>query len=183
MPKKIEVPEPEEGLKFIDVHCHLPFPRPRKNDKLPSDEEQYKDYFKLGGLFLITSSIDINTLNLVLKFLENRDKMGFTCGWAPQTVTYTPQNQYNNEWKKWVNFIENSQQQYLAIGEIGLDFHHAKTLDKRNKQVTELKKILELTEDFDKPYVFHVRNAANMNSTGTIQSIGLIKGMEQPKKH
>jgi len=196
MPKKIEVPEPEEGLKFIDVHCHLPFPRPRRNDKLPSDEEQYDDYFNLGGLYLITSSIDINTLNLVLKFIENRDKIGFTCGWAPQTITYTPKNQYNNDWKKWVNFIENSQQKYLAIGEIGLDFHHAKSLDKRNKQLTELKKILELTEDFNKPYVFHVRNAAkhefdrdnpkhrfNKRDGATKETLNLIKEFNlNPKK-
>ena len=47
MVNKIRLPEPEENLKFIDVHCHLPFPRP-KNDRLPSDQEQLHNYFKLG---------------------------------------------------------------------------------------------------------------------------------------
>ncbi|MBY9016795.1 MAG: TatD family hydrolase [Candidatus Lokiarchaeota archaeon] len=49
---------------------------------------------------------------------------------------------------------------YLGIGEIGLDFHHAKTLEKRNKQVNELKKIFDLTVNYNKPYVLHVRNAS-----------------------
>ncbi len=158
--KRIIIPEPEEGLKFIDVHCHLPFPRPKKNDKLPSDEEQYYNYFKDGGVFLITSSIDINTLKMILEFLKDMDKIGFSCGWAPQTVTYTPKNKYDQEWKEWIDFIKENPERYLAIGEIGLDFHHARTLDKRNKQVEVFKKIFELTKDLKKPYILHVRNAA-----------------------
>ncbi|KKK42900.1 MAG: putative deoxyribonuclease YcfH [Candidatus Lokiarchaeum sp. GC14_75] len=160
MPKNIIIPEPEDNLKFVDVHCHLPFPRPR-GDRLPSNREQYLNYSKLGGKFLITSTIDIHTLNLTLDFLKEKYKnYGFTCGWAPQTVTYTPKDKYVPEWKKWVDYVKNNNGEFLAIGEVGLDFHHAKTLDKRNKQVEVFKKILELTKDFDKPYVLHVRNAA-----------------------
>ena len=196
MPKNINIPEPEENLKFIDVHCHLPFPRPRINDILPSDEEQYENFFKSGGIYLITSSIDILTLNLILNFVENKNKIGFTCGWAPQTVTYTPQKQYNDDWNRWVKFMKTNQDKYIGIGEIGLDFHHAKTLDKREKQVVELRKIFELTEDFDKPYVLHVRNAAqheldrdnpkhrfNNNDGATKEILNLIKDFKlKPEK-
>jgi len=159
MPKKIEVPEPEENLEFVDVHCHLPFPRP-KNDKLPSDTEQYNEFFELGGKYLITSTIDNNTLKMTLIFLEGKDYYSFTCGWAPQTVTYTPNNKYQTEWNKWTNFVEENYDKVLAFGEIGLDFHHAKTLEKRENQVRELRKIFELTKQYKKPYVLHVRNAA-----------------------
>ncbi|MFX1303134.1 MAG: TatD family hydrolase [Promethearchaeota archaeon] len=160
MAKKINIPEPELDLKFIDVHCHLPFPRP-KTDRLPPDQKQYLDYLKMGGIYLITSTIDMLTLNLTQKFMKQKEKnFGFTCGWAPQTVTYTPKQQYASEWKSWVEFIQNNQDKFLAIGEIGLDFHHAKTLEKRNRQVEVFKEILELTKDFNKPYVLHVRNAA-----------------------
>ena len=160
MPKNIKIPEPEKNLKFIDTHCHLPFPRPKKNDRLPSDEQQYRDFLKYGGVYLVTSSIDNITLELILNFIKEKEKIGFTCGWAPQTVTYSTKTQYDIEWKKWVDYIKGNQEKYLAIGEIGLDFHHAKTLEKRNKQVTELKKIFELTVSYDKPYVLHIRNAA-----------------------
>ncbi|NVM35722.1 MAG: TatD family hydrolase [Candidatus Lokiarchaeota archaeon] len=160
MSKKGKIPEPEKNLKFIDVHCHLPFHRP-KNDQLPTDKEQYLSYFKMGGLFLITSTIDMQTLDLTLDFMKKFNKnFGFTCGWAPQTVTYTPKNKYSLEWKKWINYIQNNLDKYLGIGEIGLDFHHAKILEKRNKQVEEFRKIIELTRDLDKPYILHVRNAA-----------------------
>jgi TatD DNase family protein len=154
------VPEPEDNIKFIDVHCHMPFQRPR-NDRLPTNREQYLNYFKMGGQFLITSTIDIHTLKITLAFMQEMNKnFGFTCGWAPQTVTYTSKDKYNSDWRKWVEFIKNNQEKYLAIGEIGLDFHHARTLEKRNRQIEAFKQILGITKDFDKPYVLHVRNAA-----------------------
>jgi TatD DNase family protein len=160
MSKKVILPEPEENLKFIDVHCHLPFPRP-KNDRLPGDERQLRNYFDLGGQYLITSTIDINTLSRTISFKKtHNENFGFTCGWAPQTVTYTPKEKYQKDWVKWLDFVKNNQNEYLAIGEVGLDFHHAKTLEKRNKQIEVFKKIIELTIDFNKPYVLHVRNAA-----------------------
>ena len=160
MPNKIVLPEPEEDLHFIDVHCHLPFPRPRSNDRLPPDNAQYNQYFEKGGLYLITSTIDLNTLKLSLNFINGKEHMGFTCGWAPQTVTYTPSQKYTKEWKEWSDYVHNNKDNYLAIGEIGLDFHHAIELNKREKQVGELEKIFELTRDLNKPYVLHVRNAA-----------------------
>jgi TatD DNase family protein len=160
MSKKVLLPEPETGLKFIDVHCHLPFLRP-KNDRLPSDQKQYLNYLRMGGIYLITSTIDMSTLNLTMAFMKSKEEnFGFTCGWAPQTVTYTPKQKYNSEWNTWIEFIQNNKEKYLALGEIGLDFHHAKTLEKRNRQVEVLKKILELTKNFNKPYILHVRNAA-----------------------
>jgi TatD DNase family protein len=159
MPKKNIIPEPEANLKFIDVHCHLPFPRP-KNDSLPSDKEQYINYFKDGGVYLISSSIDMKTLSLIRNFIKDKKNIGFTCGWAPQTVTYTSKNMYLEEWDKWINFVQNNPNEFLAIGEIGLDFHHAKTLKKREKQIEEFKKIIELTIDLNKPYVLHIRNSA-----------------------
>ena len=160
MPKEVKLPEPEKDLNFIDVHCHLPFPRPSKNDQLPPDIVQFKQYFDDGGLFLITSTIDINTLRMTLDFINGKEMMGFCCGWAPQTVTYTHSHKYSKEWEKWKTYVINNVENYLAIGEVGLDFHHARTLEQRESQINELEKIFELTKDLGKPYILHVRNAA-----------------------
>lgn len=161
MSKKIKIPEPKPNLQFIDVHCHLPFPRPKKNDKLPSYKAQLEEYFEMGGLYLITSSVDLETLNMTLKFKESaRKNYGFTIGWAPQTVTYTSKLKYDDKWNEWIEFVLNNREKYLAIGEIGLDFHHAKTLEERNKQIEELEKIFQRTKHLDKPYTLHVRNPA-----------------------
>ena len=62
--------------------------------------------------------------------IKDKNKIGFSCGWAPQTVTYTPKNKYNQEWKEWTNFINENPEKYLAIGEIGLDSKCKKDFDK-----------------------------------------------------
>ena len=70
MPKEVKLPKPEADLNFIDVHCHLPFPRPKKNDQLPPNDVQFRQYFEEGGLYLITSTIDISTLKMTLDFIK-----------------------------------------------------------------------------------------------------------------
>lgn len=156
---KSKVPEPKVGIKFIDVHCHVPYPN--KKNTVPPEDKQYMQYFEDGGLYLITSPISWEGLQITLDFMESHpEKYGFTCGWAPQTVTYTPRSQYKEVWRKWLNFTLNNPNKYLGIGEIGLDFHHAKTLKKRKKQITELRKIFRNTIDLGKPYILHVRNAS-----------------------
>ena len=47
----------------------------------------------------------------------------------------------------------------ICFGEIGLDFHHAKTVAKRKKQIKELKNILSFLDGKGKPVMLHVRNA------------------------
>ncbi len=153
----MKIPEPIGKLKFIDVHCHLPFPRP-VNDSLPSYEEQYNNFFKSGGIYLISCAIDLTTLKLILKFIKNKENIGWTNGWSPQFITSTSKDKYKKDWEEWINYTLNNSEDYIAIGEIGLDFHLAKTLLKRNRQIEEFKKILELTIDLDKPYIIHMRN-------------------------
>ncbi|MFO8020182.1 MAG: TatD family hydrolase [Promethearchaeia archaeon] len=160
MTNKSKVPDPETDIKFIDVHCHMPYPK--KKNTVPSASKQYTQYFEDGGLYLISCSIDWEGLQLTLEFMENHtENYGFTCGWAPQTVTYTPKSQYVEESKKWLDFVRNNPDKFLAIGEIGLDFHHAKTLKKRKRQISELKRIFRETIDLGKPYIIHVRNPSS----------------------
>ena len=154
--KQVQIPKPESGLKFIDVHCHLPFTLEKST--LPSWETQIQDFVNEGGICLITSSIDLDTLNSMYDATLKNANMYYSCGWAPQTVTFTKPEVYNKEKEEWSDFIR-SNNDYLSIGEIGLDFHHAKNLDERNRQIDELRLIIKETIALQKPYVFHVRNA------------------------
>ncbi len=151
------IPEPHQGLRFIDVHCHVPYPH--ENKSVPEPETQLKNFKESGGIAMITSSIDLVTLYAMSEFVRNHDSAYYCVGWAPQTVTYSHPKEYEKEREKWLEFVKTNND-YLAIGEIGLDFHHAKTLDKRDKQIQELRWIFENTKTLNKPYVFHLRNAA-----------------------
>ena len=158
MGKSLNVREPEAGIPFVDTHCHIA----DRNFKgsLPSPAKQLTDYRKAGGQFLVLCSIDIESAKDGLAFAKANERVYFTCGWAPQTVTYTAIAKYEKEYAEWVRLIENNEGSILAFGEIGLDFHHAKTLEKRDRQIAELDRILTLVSPKKKPIVLHVRNAA-----------------------
>ncbi|OLS13548.1 MAG: TatD-related deoxyribonuclease [Promethearchaeota archaeon CR_4] len=155
---KPNLPEPLPNLPFIDVHCHLPLDFSPK-DALPTPDTQYVEFIQLGGLYLISSTIDWKSLTEIREFASHHEFMGFTCGWAPQTVTYTSPEAYKKEWTQWFEYVTTHPEDFLAIGEIGLDFHHAKKLAAREKQVQEFRKVLQIALDLRKPVVLHVRNA------------------------
>src|SRR6056297_1861983 len=55
--KKGKVPfEPEEGIPFVDVHCHIPWKKRRKGFIEP--EVIYQKFKESYGKFMITSAID-----------------------------------------------------------------------------------------------------------------------------
>ncbi len=149
--------EPGENIPLVDCHCHIPYPDPPKEMK-HSYEDQYQSFIKKGGQFIITSSVDNATLKIMHDFSQKHEKCYLSVGFAPQTVTYTRQKDLENEYIAWKKFLFDNPDAYVSIGEIGLDFHHGKSLKQRNLQIQFFERILNETKELDKPYVLHVRN-------------------------
>ena len=152
--------EPEPSLPLTDAHCHLPYGRLPKNPDL-SFERQVDRFVAAGGQYLVTSSIDLNSLHQMQDFIRDKKRMRLAIGFAPQTITYTPSPNLETEFKNWIVELKTAVKenpQVVAIGEIGLDFHHAKTLKHREHQIQYFRAILEQTLDLGKPYMLHVRN-------------------------
>jgi TatD DNase family protein len=82
-----------------------------------------------------------------------------TYGWGPQTVTYSSESEHDRDFPKYIEFLKNSSDEFVGIGEIGLDFHHAKTFKKRERQIEIFERIIRESKHLDKPYILHVRNA------------------------
>ncbi|MEN4006493.1 MAG: TatD family hydrolase [Methanobacteriaceae archaeon] len=47
----------------------------------------------------------------------------------------------------------------VALGETGLDFHHVKDTEKRNKQVNVFRSFIELANEYEMPLIIHARGA------------------------
>jgi TatD DNase family protein len=159
MGKSLNVPEPEAGIPFVDTHCHVADRNFRGS--LPSPAQQLADYRKAGGQFLIVCSIDIESTKDGLPFAKANERVYYTCGWAPQTVTHTAADKYRADFAKWLKFIDANVDSILAFGEIGLDFHHAKTLERREQQIAVFDKILSIVAPKGKNIILHVRNAVS----------------------
>lgn len=147
--------EPMENLPLVDCHCHLPYDL-KKNSA--NNDQTLHNFFANNGQFLISCSVDKKSLKLIQTFQEKKKNIYLAAGWAPQTVTYMAETQHSKEFKEWLEFLKNNSDDIVAIGEIGLDFHHAKTLEKREKQIAIFQQIVTDTKDLKRPYVIHLRN-------------------------
>lgn len=150
--------EPAKNLPLVDCHCHLPYGSKSNNEK---DVLTYQRFLNNNGKFLISCSIDKKTLLEIQKFKDGKQNIYLAAGWAPQTVTYTPESRHISDFTDWLEFIKNNVEDYVGIGEIGLDFHHAKTLEKREKQIEIFTKIISETKHLNRPYIIHLRNAGS----------------------
>ncbi|MHA1697839.1 MAG: TatD family hydrolase [Promethearchaeota archaeon] len=194
MGKKLDIPEPTGKLPFIDTHCHVPWTE-RSRTNLPTPDEQLDDFKNAGGKLFIVSSIDMKSARILLDFSRKNEDVYFSCGMAPQTVTYTKKQVYEKQFDDWKLFVNENIEYIISFGEIGLDFHHAKTLPDRRNQINELKKVLQfITDNYaDKPIVLHVRNAGandidpanpthqfNNKDSATMQILKIIKQFKIP---
>ncbi len=151
--------QPKQNLPLIDCHCHFPLHTPPKQMS-ESYEEQYINFFNDNGQYLI-SSVEWEEYKYLKKFIENHKKIKLSLGIGPQTVTYSNPEKFEKIFPEFINFLSNNLDSYNVIGEIGLDFHHAKTYKKRVKQIEIFKKIIQKTKNLKKPYSFHVRNPSS----------------------
>ncbi|WP_457557500.1 TatD family hydrolase [Candidatus Harpocratesius sp.] len=149
--------EPEPELPLIDCHCHFPLKHPPKGMPL-SYEKQYNEFFDKNGQLIITST-DYYEYKNTAEFVNKHDKILMTYGWGPQTVTYSQKEKHDLDFQKFLEFCQKHSDEFVCIGEIGLDFHHARTLAERERQINVFEKIIKETKHLEKPYSLHVRNA------------------------
>lgn len=151
--------QPDDTMPIVDCHAHFPDRDPYRKPT-HSYESQHENFFdRHNGQFIITSTsvykdeykyhLDFNNkhggIHLTMAVLAPSDRYGMDEVMEEYTIV--------------TEFLENKQDEYVGIGEFGLDFHRAKRLKTRKKQVEFFQKVIQDTEHLKKPYILHVRNA------------------------
>jgi TatD DNase family protein len=133
-------------VMMIDTHCHLysiEFDADR-NEMLQRAEQEgvYKFYLP---------AIDSSTHEAMIKLEEKNSKCIAMMGLHPCSV--------NENYKKELSIVEEwfSKRNFVAVGEIGLDFYWDKTF--ANEQYESFKWQIKLAIKKDVPIVIHTRNA------------------------
>ncbi len=156
--------KPENGLPLIDCHCHFPsdeLPRSmrKSNQSITKlNEDQYHDFFtNHKGQFIVTST-SIWGVEFCQKFRQTHPNMLLTIGWGAQATTYAKPEEWKIDYPRYYDYLENNTDKYDVIGEIGIDFHHAKTFKKREHQIDIFEEMIQKTKHLGKKYSLHVRN-------------------------
>jgi len=148
--------QPDQGIPLIDCHCHFPSEEPRRGMK-DSYEVQYANFFRDNGQIIVTST-SIWSVEYIRKFMKSHPHMLLTIGWGAQATTFATPQEFKEDYPRFLKFVKEKPEAYAVIGEIGIDFHHAKTLQKREHQIDVFQEIIQETKHLGKPYSLHVRN-------------------------
>ncbi len=149
--------EPLSDLPLIDCHCHFPLEKAPRG--MPySYNRQYQEFFDNNGQMIITST-DYYGYSFTKKFVQSHSNIRMTYGWGPQTVTFSSKAEHDRDFPKYLEFCLSHADEFACFGEIGLDFHHALTYEKRERQIEIYEQIIKSTKHLNKPYSLHVRNA------------------------
>lgn len=131
---------------MIDTHAHIYLP------EFDNDRHEIIERAKENGVDkILMPAIDASTHEAMLKVEENYASCVAMMGLHPCSV--------NQDFEKELNLIKTflEQRQFIAIGEIGLDFYWDKTYT--DQQYEAFHQQIKLALEYDLPIAIHSRNA------------------------
>ncbi len=134
-------------MKLTDTHCHI------YSEYYDDIAEVLKKSRELGVERYFNCACDGKSMREVLDLAKVYSDLIPVIGIHPEVVdTYTEED---------MEFLKShiSDNNVVAMGEIGLDYHYTK--ENKDKQIELLRKQLKIAEDVNKPVIIHSREATN----------------------
>ena len=138
---------------MFDTHAHLCW-EAFDGDRDKVVEEARK---KIKGVLVSSARLEegVKVLELVKK---NPGFLFASIGYHPINLTsdkYIRGGESGDDFGKVIELIRKNRDKILAIGEVGLDFHWEKDLEKQERQKEVFSHFIELAKELHKPIVIH----------------------------
>jgi len=136
---------------LIDVHAHLDLYEPKEVDEI------IKRAKKKNVKYILTSGLNLETNQLALDFSKKYDIVQASLGiYPPDALHRETSKEIKFDLDKELEFIKKNKNDFIAIGEIGLDYLGEPNKELQKKVFTN---VLELAEKLKKPVIIHSRKA------------------------
>jgi TatD DNase family protein len=136
-------------MKLIDAHAHLLWPN------LLSKIDDIMEHAKKGNIInIINSAVGIDEFELCFNLKKKYPEIENTIGIHPEFAL-----EKKNDAAKFKDIFFQHLENFVAIGEIGLDFLVFKDSAERVKITEIFKVMLEIANEAQKPIVIHCRNS------------------------
>ncbi len=134
-------------MKYFDSHCHL--------DKIYNLNINYliKNLKKLGFVYILTISTDINNFIFIYNCYLNIDIIYFSCGIHPKYLDICSIKEFKYM-ERFINY-----KKVIAIGETGLDYFNNNINKLLQKYYFDYH--LYLSFKYNKPIIIHSRSSFN----------------------
>lgn len=148
-------------MRPVDSHCHLDF------EQYDDDREDVISRAREKLEFVVNAGSNPEHNRKALKL--EKETEGFVKANLGLHPTYTESFDELDEVKDQIRSHDP-----VAIGEIGLDFHHVSEEGMRERQMEVFKELLGLAETLEKPVVLHTRDAER-------ETLNVLEEFDLPK--
>jgi TatD DNase family protein len=148
---------------LFDSHCHLYFDS--LNAELPDVLDRAQ---QMGVTQFICIGVDLDSSRRAIQIAEDNSNVYATAGIHPHDAKDVPAN--------YIHQLEGllDHPKVVAVGEIGLDYF--RNLSEPAVQRKVFRDQIDLAREFDKPIVFHNRNA-DEDIIETLETAGYVEGV------
>jgi TatD DNase family protein len=133
-------------MLLVDVHAHLDY------SKFDSDRDEVVGRAKSAGVLTITSALGPEGIGKTLLLLERYHELKATFGLAPTELA----SDVIDETRR---LIREHRERIVGLGEVGLDYHWVKELNRRKEEQVNFQSFIELAQELHLPMVIHSRDA------------------------
>lgn len=135
-------------MQLVDTHCHIQFP------DYPLDADQVlSSAAKEGVTRAIIVGCSLPDSQAAVEFVGNRDNVWASIGLHPHEG-----GRYGHDHHALQQFRDLvAKNKVVAIGETGLDYYYEHSSKEDQQKLFKFQ--LDMAAEFDKPLIFHVRNA------------------------
>lgn len=136
-------------MKPIDTHCHLDF------DQYDEDRDDVLQECadRMAAVVNVGTNLERNEASIDMA--RDHSFVHATMGLHPTYIKDLEEDEVD----RIVQQIRNHQDEIVAVGEIGLDYHHVREPDWRQKQEDLFVRLLDLAQELDLPVALHTRDA------------------------
>ncbi len=136
-------------MVFVDFHCHLDY------DKLDSIREELIFKLKENNIISLSNTTSPKNYDYSKNLFKGIEHIKVCPGLYPQEAEKISEK----EFEEYISYLRKTRDEFLVIGEVGLDYHHTKEDELKEIQKKRFKKIIELAIEIDKPLCIHTRKA------------------------
>jgi len=135
---------------FVDAHCHL--------DWFRAAERVVSEAEKVNVGLIVSNSTDLNSMRKNLFLTEKFKTVSAAGGIHPKDLLFMEEK----EIEKGIYFLKKNLDSFVAVGEVGLDYKHAKTKSQKQFQEKYFQEFISIALENKKPLIAHSRYSDEM---------------------
>lgn len=134
-------------MTFVDIHAHLDF------ESISNTKEELEENMKSRGIFALSNTLNLENYFKTKELYKNSKQIKVLPGLYPTDAGIITQE----EFEEFLNYLKKHKDEYIAIGEVGLDAHETKDEAQLLVQEERFKTIIELAIELNKALIIHTR--------------------------